>query len=134
MRADDARWRFASLLFAVTLSACAHGRHATDEEINILPASYKADILAAMHAYLSDPTGIRDSAISEPSVKTIGNDKRYVVCLRLNPKQNGTSYAGVKEMAAVFVAGRFDRFLETAHEQCDDASYTPFPELGKLAR
>jgi hypothetical protein len=40
----------------------------------------------------------------------------------------------VKEVAAVFVYGRFDRFVDTAHEACADAAYAPFPELGKLTR
>jgi hypothetical protein len=105
----------------------------TDEELNVPPANYKTDILGAMHAYLIDPTGIRDSAISTPAVKPVGNSQRYIVCLRFNAKR-GNSYAGVKEVAAVFVYGRFDRFVDTAHEACADAAYAPFPELGKLTR
>jgi len=57
-----------------------------------------------------------------------------VVCLRFNGKQNGNTYAGVREIAAIFLAGHLDRFLETAHEQCAEAIYAPFPELGKLPR
>jgi len=34
---------------------------ASDEEINIYPANYKPDILAAVHAYLNDPTAPIDS-------------------------------------------------------------------------
>ena len=152
MQAEGSRCRLASLLFGVMLflGACAHGQRATDEEINVLPASYKSDILGAMHAYLNDPTGIRDSAISEPSLKSVGNDKRYVVCLRFNHKQSGNAYAGVKEIAAVFVAGRFDRFAEVRRDSgkdtgerdpaseprgpCADATYAAFPELEKLSR
>jgi hypothetical protein len=136
--ANDARWRLAGLLVGATLvlGACAHGRSsdAADDDLNLVPTSYKADILAGMHAYLNDPTGIRDAGIAEPALKAIGGNKRYVVCLRFNAKQHGNTYAGTREVAAVFVSGRFDRFVEMAHEQCDDASYAPFPELGKLSR
>ncbi len=135
----SARWRFLSLLLGGTLllGACAHHRPSTEaaaaeDEINVPPATYKADILAAMHAYLNDPTGIRDSAIAAPALKSVGGAKRYVVCLRFNAKKNGKDYAGVKEVAAVFIAGRFDRFETTSREACAGASYVPFPELGKL--
>jgi hypothetical protein len=119
---------------ALACTACAHGRQSHDAEINVFPASYKADIVAAMHAYLNDPTGIRDAAVSEPAVKSIGGLDRYAVCLRFNARKAANTYAGVKEIAAVFIAGRFDRFVESAHEPCAGASYTPFPELGRLSR
>jgi hypothetical protein len=141
MQADSVRWRLLGPLVGLTLAlgACGHDYRSTepvpptDEELNVPPANYKTDILGAMHAYLIDPTGIRDSAISTPAVKPVGNSQRYIVCLRFNAKR-GNSYAGVKEVAAVFVYGRFDRFVDTAHEACADAAYAPFPELGKLTR
>jgi hypothetical protein len=134
-----------------------------DGDINVRPANYRADIVAAMHAYLNDPTGIRGAGISEPAIKPIGGAKRYIVCVRFNAKKGGgrrNEYAGSKEIAAIFVAGRFDRFNETAHEgakegreasreggreqanetenaprgPCADAVYAPFPELEKLSR
>ena len=141
MQADSVRWRLLGSLVGLTLAlgGCGHDYRSiepvppTDEELNVPPANYKTDILGAMHAYLIDPTGIRDSAISTPAVKPVGNSQRYIVCLRFNAKR-GNSYAGVKEVAAVFVYGRFDRFVDTAHEACADAAYAPFPELGKLTR
>ncbi len=128
------------------LGACTHGHHSSDaaggddDEANAYPTNYKPDILAAMHAYLNDPTGIRDAGIGDPALKSVGGAKRYVVCLRFNAKtrfdakKNSNDYAGVKEAAAIFVAGRFDRFAETAHEACAGATYAPFPELEKLSR
>jgi hypothetical protein len=142
MNANSARWwRVGPLIGAILfLGACAghhHGADAAsgdDEGINAYPTNYKSDILGGMHAYLNDPTGIRDAAISEPALKSIGGKTRYVVCLRFNGKQSGNSYAGVKDVAAVFLAGRFDQFVEKANEPCADATYAPFPELGKLTR
>ncbi len=137
MQGFAVRRRSAGLIVGlmVALSACAQARRSADDsEINVYPTNYKAEILAAMHAYLNDPTGIRDSGIAEPAVKSVGSDNRYVVCVRFNGKQRGNVYAGVREIAAVFVAGRFDRFVETAREPCAGATYAPFPELGKLSR
>ena len=147
MQANSTRWRRLSLLaglllasFLLALTGCGHDYRSTDPvpateaEINIPPANYKSDILGAMHAYLIDPTGIRDGAISPPAVKPVGNAQRYIVCLRFNAKKSANSYAGMKEIAAIFVAGRFDRFVDTPREACADAAYAPFPELGKISR
>lgn len=137
--------RRASLVLGVTLllGACGHHLLHTDSDddsgINTYPANYKADILAAMHVYLNDPTGIRDAAISAPALKQAGGETRYIACLKFNPKKNHTDYAGVRELAAVYLAGRFDHFVDikdqtndAAKELCAGATYTPFPELQKL--
>ena len=131
----------AALAAALLLGGCSNDLlptggppRASDDEINVVPANYKPEILGAMHAYLNDPTGIRDTGIADPALKSIGGNIRYVVCVRFNGKKVGNAYAGAKEIAAVFVAGRFDRFVDQAKEQCADAVYKPFPELQKLAR
>ena len=67
----------------------------------------------------------------------------------------GKGYAGPKELAAVFMVGKFDHFAEKPHAEksekseksdaekpssdkandpCAGAAYTPFPELEKLPR
>src|SRR5580658_10036486 len=123
--------RRASLLVGVTLLLGACGHHygfdadsaGSDEDgVNAYPKNYKSDILAAMH----------DAAISDPALKSAGNNTRYVVCLKFNAKKNASEYAGVKEIAAVFLAGRFDQFVEAVKDQCAGVSYLPFPELQKL--
>jgi hypothetical protein len=137
--------RRASLVIGVTLwlGACGHNlfNSNSDEDsgVNAYPAHYKADILAAMHVYLNDPTGIRDAAVSAPALKQAGNETRYVACVRFNPKKNNTDYAGVRTLAAVFLVGRFDHFMDTPKEStdttkdlCAGATYTPFPELEQL--
>ena len=125
---------------ALLLGACAsQQRAAVSEQINVFPANYKADIQAAMRVYLNDPTGIRDAAVSTPVLKpaTLAMPERYVACLRFNAKQSATVYAGMKEIAAVFLAGRFDQFIDAPkleQELCANAAYTPFPELQNLPR
>jgi hypothetical protein len=125
-----------SLGMTLVLAACGHDPLATtsdgDDGINAYPAHYKADILAAMHVYLNDPTGIRDAEVSTPALKQAGGQTRYVACVKFDPKKNSTDYAGIKELAAVYLAGRFDHFVETAKDLCADAIYAAFPELQKL--
>ena len=145
MSGNRARWRHAhaGLLVAATfvLGACAghhfgFGSHdGGDDGINAFPDNYKSDILAAMHAYLNDPSGIRDAAISEPMLKEVsGGGNRYVVCLRFNGKQDNGSYAGVRQVEAIFLAGRFEDFADVPREPCLTVAYAPFPELEQLKR
>jgi hypothetical protein len=138
--------RHVALLFgaALALGACSHRLFHTeadddDSGVNAFPTNYKADIMAAMHVYLNDPTGIRDAAVSPPVLKEAGGERRYMACVKLNPKKNSTDYAGVRELAAVFLVGRFDHFMEIPVNQsdasknpCVGAAYAPFPELEKL--
>jgi hypothetical protein len=141
----SARRRRAGLILGLVLllGGCAHNQSfteataANDPDINVYPANYKPEILSAMHAYLNDPTGIREAAISAPALKVVGAVQRFVVCLRFNARKRANEYAGAKEVAAVFMVGRFDRFVETGkgdHQECAGAAYVPFPELEKLPR
>lgn len=142
MTGNAARQTALFLGMAMVLGACSHRLFHTgnddDSDINTYPATYKADILAAMHVYLNDPTGIRDAAVSPPVLKQTGGETRYLACVRFNPKKNSTDYAGIRELAAVFLVGRFDHFVETSGDTdasktlCVGAAYAPFPELQTL--
>jgi hypothetical protein len=142
MNGGGAGWRHVGLIIGVALllGACAGGHHRTDEAggegVNAYPTNYKTDILAAMRVYVSDPTAIRDASISEPVLKSasLTMPSRYMLCLRFNPKKTATVYEGIREVAAVFVAGRFDQFIETPKDICAGVTYAPFPELEKLSR
>jgi len=141
MKRDGARWRAALFTAAaLLLGACARGglhfghEDDADSGIHAYPANYKADILAAMHAYLNDPSGIRDASIAEPMLKEVGDGTRYVVCLRFNGKRDNGNYAGIKQVEAVFLAGRFDDFVDAPREPCLAATYAPFPELEQIKR
>ena len=143
MNGFSARWRLAGLILGMALCAggCTEHHHRqadadSDDVINAYPTNYKTDILAAMRVYLSDPTAIRDASISEPVLKSASliTPSRYMLCVRFNPKKTATVYEGMREVAAVFVAGRFDQFVETPKELCAGVTYAPFPELEKLSR
>jgi len=121
---------------ALGLSACT-GHVASggrNDLANVPPQNYKSDILAMLHVYLRDPTQIRDAAAAEPTLQSIGTTRRYVVCLRFNAKKSNGEYAGPKQYAAIFVAGRLDQMVEAKPEECAKAEYQPFPEAERLTR
>ena len=113
------------LLSSLALALCAcTGQLAgggRDYLTNLRPQNYKSDIL-------------RDASASEPRLEPIGRTNRYVVCLRLNAKKSNGEYAGLKQYAAVFVAGRLDQMVEAKSEECAKAEYQPFPEAETLTR
>jgi hypothetical protein len=106
------------------------------EAQNVFPQSYKTDLLAFLRTYLNDPTHVRSASVSQPTLKPIGPGERYIACARYNARVDG-KYAGSKVGAAIYVAGKLDRFLDgpkDVQELCKDAVYAPFPELEKLTR
>src|SRR5437763_8359975 len=104
----------------------------SDSGINVYPANYNSEILAALPAYLNYPTGVRDAAISEPVLKFSGLVSRYIACLRFTPRKNASEYAATKEIVAVFIGGRLARFVDMPKEECTGVAYAAFPELQRL--
>ena len=104
---------------------------------NVFPQAYRQDLLAYLRTYLNDPSHVRGAAVSQPQLKYIGPGDRYVACVRYNARNTDGKYQGSKDGAAVYVAGKLDRFFDVpkdVRELCKDAAFAPFPELEKLAR
>ena len=136
-----------ALALATALAGCGSSRSREEREarINVYPDNYRTDLLAALHTYASDPTNIRDAYVSEPALKPIGTQNRYAACVRFNARNSDGRYTGSKDVLAIFVAGRFDQFIDGASTQlgpanqasqvtfvkelCDQAEYKRFPEL-----
>ena len=135
--------RFLALLALLMLGGCSTDTGSSQAELrarweaqNVVPQNYKQDLLAFLRTYLNDPTHIRAASVSQPQLKTVGPGERYVACVRYNARQSDGKYAGSKDGAAVYVAGKLDRFLDGKQGQpyCKDAAYAPFPELERLTR
>lgn len=140
-----------AVCLAMALAGCASGRSRELREArnNIYPDNYRADILAGLHSYLSDPTHIRDAYISDPSLQPIGRLNRYAACVRFDARNSDGRYVGSRDVLAVFVAGRFDQFVDDStqlgpanqanpttivKELCGAAEYKRFPELEAASR
>jgi len=140
--------------FVAALAGCASDRTGEErlereERANVYPGNYRADLVAAMRTYVSDPAGVRDAWVAEPMITQIGRQKRYAACVRFNARNgNGRSAEG-RVVLAVFSAGRFDQFIEASASddpanqetlsalvkgRCDAAEYKRFPELEAMKR
>jgi hypothetical protein len=132
----------AILLLPIVLIGCAGG----DESRNVsftadrsgtnqpFPNNYRAELLAFMKTYLTNPVGVHDAAMAEPVQRTVGGRVRYVSCLHFIPRESDGSYRDLRERAIVYVDGRLDHVVENAAEACAGAVYAPFPELEKMTR
>jgi hypothetical protein len=129
--------RYVLVLLALLTGSCGSSsslRDRSDESANLVPASYKADVLAFLRTYLNDPTNVKEAAIAEPVLRTLGTETRYMSCLRYNARDTLGKYSGARDRLAIYHRGRFDRLVENAREQCREATYVPFPELERLTR
>jgi hypothetical protein len=127
-----ARW--CSIVLLGALGACTGAPADRENPGTVYPTNYKAELLAFLRTYLNDPSNIREAAISEPVARVLGTETRYIVCLRYETRRTSGEYAPSRERLAIYYGGRFDRFLESAREQCAAATYQPFPELERLSR
>jgi hypothetical protein len=132
--------RFVVLAFSIALAGCssdwlgARDRAATANTTPPGP-NYKADVVAFMHTYLNEPTGVKDAFMSEPALRTFEHADRYTVCLRYTARKGyGQPYAPSKDSLVLFREGRLDRVVDATKEACKDAAYQPFPELEQLKR
>src|SRR5690349_20327420 len=104
---------------ATTLAGCTTEVGPSRDELkakweseNVFPQAYKQDLLAYLRTYLNDPSHVRGAAVSQPQLKYIGPGDRYVACVRYNARNTDGKYQGSKDGAAVYVAGKLDRFFD----------------------
>ncbi len=129
---------------AVALGGCATEVGPSASELkaswdaqNVYPQGYQRDLLTFLHTYLNDPTHIRSAAVSQPQLKYIGPGERYIACVRFDARNTDGKYLGSKDGAAIYVAGKLDRFVDApkeVRELCKEATFSPFPELERLTR
>jgi len=129
---------------AIALGGCATETGPSASELkarwdaeNVFPQGYRQDLLAFLRTYLNDPSHVRSASVSQPQLKYIGPGDRYVACVRYNARNSDGKYVGSKDGAAIYVAGKLDRFLDTSkdvRELCKEVAFVPFPELERLTR
>ena len=126
-------WRTLGVAIAlgVGLAACSNDKKSILVQ-NIPPVKPKDEILLAFPQAVSDPTNIRDAAITDPTLNQTGPIRVYYVCVRANSRDATHQYTGVKTYAGYFYDGHLGQLVEAPAGLCDKAAYKPFPELEKL--
>jgi hypothetical protein len=118
----------------LVLAGCSSSSKTPEENPNQLPTKYKEEILNTLISSLDDPTNIRDAYISDPALRKVGTEDRYVVCVRFDSRNAYKEYTGSKDRIAFFYDGYLNQITEATKEQCGSAAYKPFPELEKLCQ
>jgi hypothetical protein len=91
---------------------------------NAYPANYRTQISQFLAQSLTSRADFHGAMISTPTLKQVGDNPRYIVCLQFNG--NGQ----IKNKVAIYFAGMISQFVDSTPEQCGDAAYQPFKELG----
>jgi len=131
--------RWLVVLMALWLGGCADGPTASVmQTARVVPANYRAELLAYLSNFLNDPTGVQNALVSEPALGKFQGEERYFSCVRFNAKSSTGSYRGARDNLALFFGGKLEYFVElradSQEERCRSANYLPFPELEKLTR
>ena len=119
---------------ALAIAACSSSTKPVEENPNVFPATYKEQILSTMMTSLDDPTNVRGAYISEPALRVIGKEERYIVCVRSDSRNANRNYMGSTDRVAIFYGGELNQLIDATKEQCGNAAYKPFPELEKLCQ
>src|SRR3569833_3000013 len=95
------------LAAAATLAACS-GNKDVAVDPNVVPTEYRRELLFTLQKVLDYPTNVRDAAISDPALRSAGQDQRYSVCVRENSRDCSQQYRGVKEHIGWFYGGQLN--------------------------
>jgi hypothetical protein len=117
----------AALLSAAVAGCSAPKKPDVVVDPNIFPANYRTQIKEFLAQSLTSRADFHGAMISPPVLKQIGDNPRYIVCLRFNG--NGQ----VKTKVVIYFAGMVSQFVDPTPEQCGDAAYQPFTELAGAA-
>jgi hypothetical protein len=119
--------RGAATLLALAMCACAHEKP-KPVEANSFPPDYRTQVADQVRRQL-EPRSVRDAYIAEPELKTFLPTPRFIACVRFNSVDSSGASKGNKLYAAYFYAGKITQIVDATVEQCDKASFLPFPEL-----
>lgn len=115
------------VLVALSLAACSSkGAPQPAVDPNSFPANYKTQIATYLQTVLSDRADFRNSLISAPVMKQVGDSQHYVACVQLNGHNQH------RDKAVIYLAGSINQFIDATGDQCTGVAYEPFKELAAL--
>lgn len=121
-----ARLRPAILLAGLMVAGCSSlsaKKEEAPKDPNTFPANYRTQIAQFLRQSLANRSDFRGAQISPPTLKQVGDNQRYVVCLMFNPGSQ------IKPKVAIYFGGLVSQFVDSTPDQCAGAAYAPFKEL-----
>jgi hypothetical protein len=115
----------ALLLMAVVAGCSSSGKKTPDDAIqpNVYPANYRNQVTRFLMTTLTDPADFRTALIAAPTLKQVGDNQHYIVCIQLN------GHAPPREKVAIYLGGSITQFVDAPPGDCAGAAYQPFTEL-----
>jgi hypothetical protein len=90
---------------------------------NTYPADYRTQVTAFLRQSLTDRAAFRGALISPPTLRPIGDNQRYTVCMQFN------SRTLLQTKIAIYLGGQMTQFIDAGPTQCAGAAYEPYKEL-----
>ena len=116
------------LLLGAFCVACSSKKETIEVvDADAFPTNYKDQIAGFLTTNLRDNADFRNSMLSPPVLKPVGQNQHYVACLLINGHNQH------KEKAIIYFNGSINQFVDATPDECGGANYQPFPELAKLA-
>src|SRR3974377_614124 len=122
------------LLAAAGLGGCSNANKEVAVDPNIVPTDYRREILNTLQKSLDNPANVRDAAVSDPVLRSSGQEPRSSICVRENSRDPSGQFMGPKENIGWVYARPLNQLIEAAPGQCAGAAYRPWPELEKLCQ
>jgi hypothetical protein len=116
------------LLLGAFCVGCANDKKKVEVvDADTFPQNYKDQIATFLTTVLSDNADFRNSMVSAPVLKPVGQNQHYVACVMLNGRNQH------KEKAVIYFNGSINQFVDATPDECGGAAYQPFPELASRA-
>jgi hypothetical protein len=115
------------LLGCLCVFGCADNKKTPQVvDANAYPANYKDQIATFLQTALTNSADFRNSLISPPAMKQVGQNQHYVACVQLN------GFNQHKDKAVIYFAGSINQFVDATGDECSGVAYEPFVELARL--
>jgi hypothetical protein len=117
------------VLLSLCAVGCSNATNKPNEVVNsdVYPANYKNQIAMFLQTVLTTNADYRNSLISPPVMKTVGQNQHYVACVQLNGANQH------KDKAVIFFAESINQFVDATGDECTGVAYEPFAELARLS-
>jgi hypothetical protein len=131
MTAHSSFWLVLAPIFLVVgLTACGMGPNANPDDVGPYPDNYRDIVKAEVLKDYYDPSSLQDFFIAAPFQGRLDFTDGWVVCFRVNAKNQLGGYTGEQEHSYLIYDGSVVQQGDQAG--CPDAEYTEWTQMEGL--